>query len=115
MGGKRAAGVERAVDRVDHDPGGTAVAEADLAALLGDGDERGPLRAERLELGEDRVLAAAVDDQAAVAALTDALVDGAGLDAAEPDRRSPAGRPPCGGRFPASLRENVHRPDRMSR
>ena len=41
-----------------------AVAEADLAALLGDGDEGGALRGQLLELGEDRVLAAAVDHQA---------------------------------------------------
>ena len=90
--GQRAAGVERAVDRVDHDPGGAAVAELDLAALLGDGDERGALLGQRVELGEDDVLAAAVDDQGAIAALADALVDGAGLDAAHliEDRRCAA-------------------------
>ena len=43
VGGDRAAGVERAVDRVDHDPRLAAVAEGDLAALLGDGDEGGAL------------------------------------------------------------------------
>ena len=57
-----------------------AGAELDLAALLGDGDEGGALRGQRLELGEDRVLAAAVDHQGVVAALADPLVDGAGLD-----------------------------------
>ncbi len=80
--GQGAAGVERAVDRVDHDPGWAAAAELDLAALLGDGDEGGALRCQRVELGEDDVLAAAVDDQGAIAALADALVLGARLDPA---------------------------------
>ena len=57
--------------------------KADLAALLGDGDEGGALRGERLELGEDDVLAAAVDHQGAVAALADPLVDGALADRAD--------------------------------
>ena len=87
-------------------------AEDDLAALLGDGDERGPFGGQLLELGEDRVLAEAVDHQGAVAALADPLVDGAflaagaggedlalGGDDAAADRR-----PVCG--------EDVHRPDR---
>ena len=51
----RAARVERAVDRVDHDPpAGRRVAERDLAALLGDGAERVARGGERVELGEQR-------------------------------------------------------------
>ena len=63
-----------------------------------------PSRGQRLELGEDDVLAAAVDHQGVVAALADALVDGALLAARAPRRRSPAARRRRGGRFPASLR-----------
>ena len=70
-----------------------------------------PSRGQLLELGEDRVLAAAVDHQGAVAALADPLVDGALLDRRAPRRRSAAGRRRCGGRFPASLRRK--RPSAM--
>ena len=52
------------------------------AALLGDRRELVALVVQRLQLGEDRVLAEPVDDQRAVAALADALVLGAGLDPA---------------------------------
>ena len=58
------------------------VAEGDLAALLGDRRELVPLGVQALELGEDDVLASAVDDQGAVAALADSRVDGAGRDPA---------------------------------
>ena len=57
-----------------------AVAEGDLAALLGDRGELGARLVQRLELGEDDVLRLAVDHQAAVAALADAGVLGAGRD-----------------------------------
>ena len=50
---------------------GAAVAERDLAALLGDRGELGAVACSGLELGEDDVLGLAVDDQAAVAALAD--------------------------------------------
>ena len=63
-----------------------------------------PAAASCLELGEDHVLAAAVDLQGAVAALADPLVDGALARCRRSRRRSPRGRRRCGGRFPASLR-----------
>ena len=102
---------ERAVDRVDHDANRAAAAERDLAALLGDGDEGGALGGQLIELGEDRVLAFAVDYQGVVAALADPLVDGA-LGAAggrgedrslRLDDAAADSQPVCG--------ENVHRPD----
>ena len=110
-GGDRAAGVERAVDRVDHHPLPTAGAEGDFAALLGDGDEGGALGGQPLELGEDDVLAAAVDDQGAIASLADALIDGAllagqglGEDRALGGDDAAADRRPVGG-------EEIHRRD----
>ena len=83
------------------DPAG---AEGDLAPLLGDGDEGGARGGEPLQLGEDDVLAAAVDRQGAIATLADALVDGALLAARGGGEDLPAGPPRCGGRSPASLR-----------
>src|SRR6201999_1378662 len=77
--GDRAARVQRAVDRIDDHPRRPAVAEDDLAALLGDGDERGAFPSQLLQLDEDLVLAAAVDHQRVVTALADALVVGAFL------------------------------------
>ena len=75
-------------------------AEVDLAALLGDGGEAVALGVQRVELGEDHVLAAAVDDQRAVAA----LAASAGLDRAlargrtsREDRAQPARRAPADG------------------
>ena len=60
---------------------GGRIAERDLAALLGDRDEVGArVCVQLLELGEDDVLAAAVEHQRVVAALADALVDGAAGD-----------------------------------
>ncbi len=60
-------GVDRAVDRVDDDPGGgRPVAQAHLPALLRDRDERD---AERLQLGEHGVLGRLVDRERRVAAL----------------------------------------------
>ena len=92
-----------------------AGAEADLAALLGDGDEGGALGGEPVELGEDDVLAFAVDHQGAVAALADPLVDGALLARPRPleDRAlggddAAADRRPVGG-------EEVHRPHARDR
>jgi hypothetical protein len=64
--GKRPLGVERAVDRVDHHMRGPPAPQLDLAALLRHRRQR---RAERLELGEDRVLRRPVDHQRDVATL----------------------------------------------
>ena len=94
---------------------GAARAEADLAPLLGDGEEGGALGGQRLELGEDGVLAAAVDRQGVVAALADPLVDGAGLDpphlvedlALRRDDAAADSLPVCG--------KNVQRPDATAR
>ena len=110
-GGDRAAGVERAVDRVDHHPLLAAGAEGDLAALLRDGDEGGAGGGQFLELGEDHVLATAVDHQGVVAALSDPLVDGAllagqrlGEDRALGGDDAAADRRPVGG-------DEIHRQD----
>ena len=62
--------------------GRARVAEGDLAALLGDRRELGALGVQALELGEDDVLALAVDGEGAVAALADPGVDGARGDPA---------------------------------
>ena len=81
--GKHAAGVQRAVERIDDRAyGRPGVAEHDLAALLGDGRELVSLGVQPLQLAEDDVLAAAIDGERAVAALADPGVDGAGRDSA---------------------------------
>ena len=75
------------------------------------GDEGGAFGGQLLELGEDLVLALAVDHQGVVAALADALVDGAFLARHDLVEDPPLGgddaaadsRPVCG--------ENVHGPD----
>ena len=105
VGGDRAAGVERAVDRVDHDPRRRRpIAEGDLAALLGDGDEGGALARPAARARRRRRPRTAVDHQGAVAALADPLVDGALLARPASARRSGAERRRCGGRSPASRR-----------
>ena len=68
MCGEPALGVQRAVDRVDHDAH-AAAAVVDLAALLADRGEAVPARVQRVELREDGVLGGGVDHQRAVAAL----------------------------------------------
>ena len=107
VGGDRAPDVHRAVDRVDDDARpGVAVAEADLAALLGDRGELAPAACSALELLEDDVLAAAVDLQRHVAALAEALVDGARGDPARARAKSSrcAGDDPPAGVEPVALR-----------
>src|SRR3954452_20614189 len=61
-------GVDRAVDRVDHDES-VRVAEVDRPALLQHRGEAQALVVQRLELLEDRLLRLGVDHQRAVAAL----------------------------------------------
>ena len=92
-----------------------AAAESDFSPLLGDGDEGSALRGQLLQLGEDDVLAFAVDHQGAVAALADPLVDGALLarlraleDRALGGDDAAADRRPVGG-------EDVHRPHATQR
>ena len=81
--GKHAARVQRAVEGIDdHANGRPGVAEGDLAALLGDRRELVPLGVQPLQLGEDDVLAAAIDGERAVAALPDPGVDRARGDPA---------------------------------
>ena len=63
-----------------------------------------PSAAELVELGEDLVLAVAVDHQGVIAALADALVDRAFLAGHDLVEDAPLGGRRCGGRFPASLR-----------
>ena len=76
-----------------------AVAEGHLAALLGDRGELVALRVQRLQLGEDDVLAAPVDGERSVAALADAGVDGPGGDPVLLGEQLAMGRddPPAGG------------------
>ena len=83
--GDRAAGVERAVDRVDHHPWRPSRRRRTRPRRAPRRSRRSsaPAVVQRLELGEDDVLRLAVDHQAAVAALADAGVLGA--------RRDPAG------------------------
>jgi hypothetical protein len=64
-----ALGVERAVDRVDHQTPGSAAADLDQAALL---RHHAHAHAEALELGEDRFLHRRVDRERHVAALAPA-------------------------------------------
>ena len=99
--GQAALGVHRAVDRVDDDQH-VLRAEVDQPALLAQRAEPRAAVVELLELGEDRVLGALVDDQrlvaalAAVAGLLHALLRGGRLveDAAQLRRRATRGAEP---------------------
>ncbi len=68
------ADVQRAVDRVDDDPGAPATVELHQATLLRDSGEGGTLAGQLFQLLKDDVLAQAVEDEGVVAALTDAVV-----------------------------------------
>ncbi len=89
-----------------------AVSEERGEVAFGEG---GALLGEHLELVEDRLLAAAVDDQTMVAALADAVVDGALLDPTHrredlllrSHRAATNSQPVCG--------KNVHRRDSTAR
>src|SRR5829696_5084391 len=95
--------VQRAVDRVDHDPDALP-AEVDDAALLGHGAETQSVGVEALELGEHDVLDLAVDDERAVAAapavarLDDALAARrvVAQDTSQPADGAAAGAQPVG-------------------
>jgi len=76
---QRAPRIERAVDWVDHDPYIAAFTEGDLTPLLRDRDKRGAVASKLLQLDEDRVLATAIDHQAAIAALAHPFVLGTRL------------------------------------